>query len=157
VWLQHVGGQFVQWVHHHDVDHEHPVMAVPASDAASLDVCDFCRADGAVWLFPIEQFFSRTGVDSGSDVWSACDVCWHLVTTNQWSELTRHVVRAFRAAGLLPLDCPDYLLYASLQPIWLAVRVHQTGSPVRIVTGAPRAATDPSTDDRVLPGEASDA
>lgn len=116
----------IEWQHPRGEHDDHPVDPAPRDSFPANFKCDFCLADHARWVLPVEQFMMAPGHESEKD-WAACDDCAALLREVDWEGLTTRALREYKKRhGMAPPR-------AVLAGMYQQVRGHVTGT-VRLRT-----------------------
>lgn len=99
--LSYVGSQaseVVEWIHGGPDDADHPVVAVLVEEIHANVRCDFCLADRAPWVLPVQPYEVGPGQwNSGN--WAVCDDCHRELSRDRWSALVTRAKAAMDARG----------------------------------------------------------
>lgn len=109
------------WIHVLEEDNDHPAVPVPSSSIRAIILCDFCLAEDARWVLPVENYTIEPGGQNVGN-WQSCDTCAALLERSDWEALTR---RAFAAAQ--ERNQTDGLDWAVFEEMYRQLRGHVTG------------------------------
>jgi hypothetical protein len=104
---------------------DHLMVPVPVADIRAEVRCDFCLADNARWVLPVEDYEVGMGHWNRGN-WGACDGCAEALRVNDWRKVIYRARRAHSALEGAPAHEETFhMLYAQL-------RQHIIG-PVRLI------------------------